>query len=133
MMGKQEQMGPNEYRAILADDHRREGNRANAKYGNRFTEVDGINFHSAKEAQYYGKLKLRIKAKDILKFDRQKEYILKVNGIRVGKYIADYVEYFPGGRVDVVDIKSVVTREIESYKIKKALMLAVFGITIIEK
>lgn len=133
-MGKgTDKMSINQFRALQADNNRRDDNQAGAKYGNRFTLIDGINFHSGKEARYYGKLKLRVLAKDLVRFERQKKYILKVNDVVVAVYIADYVEYFPSGKVEVIDIKSVITREIESYKIKKKLMFAVFGITVIEK
>jgi len=57
-------------------------------------------------------------------------YPLVVNGVQVCEYRADFV-YFDRakGAVSVVDVKGYRTAE---YRIKKALMLAVHGIAIVE-
>lgn len=101
-----------------------------SKYHNVITEVDGIKFQSKKEAEYYGKLKIRKRAGEILDFERQKVYKIFVKGELICKYIADFVVTFPDGIVVVIDVKSVATRKNPVFRIKQKLMQAVLGIKI---
>jgi hypothetical protein len=56
-----------------------------------------------------------------------------VDGKKVGKYVADFVEYFPDGKIQVIDVKSDITRKIPLYLLKKSLMKVCYNIEIIEK
>ena len=105
------------------------------KYGNRKTEVDGILFHSRKEAERWVELRMLENAGEIAGLQRQVPFTL-IKGQRWsdGKkrrdtiYKADFV-YFENGMLTVEDVKGVRT---EAYKLKKALMKDRFNIEIRE-
>jgi hypothetical protein len=100
-----------------------------SKYGAIKTEVDGIVFHSKGEAGRYQELKLLLHAGEITDLHLQEKYELKVAGVLICNYIADFVYETPDGEVVVEDFKGVRT---EAYRLKKKLMLAVHGIEIFE-
>jgi hypothetical protein len=104
-----------------------------AKYRNNKVVVDGIEFDSEKEAARYGVLKLRLKAGDIGMLQLQVVYDLNVNGKRVCRYIADfqYIETATGNTI-VEDVKSVATRKVPVYRLKKKLMKQIHNIEIRE-
>ena len=93
------------------------------KYRNKITVVDGIRFHSKKEANRYCELRMLGIA-----FDRQVKYPLYVNKELICNYVADFV-YKDGDDVVVEDVKGVKTPE---YKLKKKLMKAIYHIEIKE-
>lgn len=129
----QERLTIDQYRKLQERRNEEALRQARQKYGNLRVEVDGIKFQSHKEAKYYGLCKIRVAARDLIKFERQVNYDLAVNGIHITTYRADFVLYYPDGRIEVVDVKSHITAEIPLYKIKKALMKAILGITILER
>jgi len=91
-----------------------------SKYNNKRIRVDGVLFDSKKEADYYGDLKLQLKAGVIKGFCRQPEFILTAG---FGKrkpvtYKADFIVFSLDGTADVIDVKGV---ETEVFKIKKKL------------
>ena len=119
------------------------------KYHNKKTEVDGILFDSRKEADYYIKLKARLRTgqisnlqlqvpfellpsiwKDELKHLKTKDKIVRKCMQKAVNYIADFVytDNSTGAEV-VVDVKGVKTKE---YRLKKKMMLALKGIEITE-
>ena len=107
------------------------------KYHARKVVIDGENYDSQKEAYRHGELKLLERAGEISNLRRQVKYELipaqKIGGKVVERactYIADYV-YEQGGKTVVEDVKSPATRT-EVYKIKKKLMLFVYGIQVRE-
>ena len=92
-----------------------------SKYNNVKQVVDGFKFDSKKESIRY--LELREKQKHgIIKY-------LKINGVKVCKYIADFVYYKHGSGIIVEDVKGVKTA---IYRLKKKLMKAVHKIEIKE-
>jgi hypothetical protein len=99
------------------------------KYKNSKTIVDGHKFDSQKEARYYGTLKMRKLAGEIKDFTLQETYLLDVNNVRIGKYIADFKIIHLNGLFEVVDVKGFKT---PIYNIKKKLMKAIHGIEIKE-
>lgn len=119
------------------------------KYGNKKTEVDGIGFDSRKEAKYYIHLKQLADAGEICNLQMQVKYELipaiweeqivhlKTKDKAVRKcvqravhYIADFVyENSDTGETVVVDVKGMRTKE---YKLKKKMMRAFLGISIVE-
>lgn len=99
------------------------------KYRNKKTVVDGIVFDSRKEANYYGMLKLRLLAKDILSFERQIKMPVSIKGMHVCNYIADFKILHPGGREEVIDVKGIRT---PVYQLKKKLIKAIYNIDITE-
>ncbi len=100
------------------------------KYSNRITVVDGIRFHSKKEADRYGELTYMQKAGEIKHLELQKSFELKVNGVKIGNYRADFYYLDTQNHEWVVeDVKGFHTHV---YRIKKKLMLAVHGVRIRE-
>jgi hypothetical protein len=116
------------------------------KYNNRKTEVNGIVFHSAKEAKRYQELLLLEKAGAIQNLKLQEKFVLiptqrepdstgrtgkPIKGCVIEReisYKADFT-YFENGRTVVEDVKGVKTKE---YIIKRKLMLYIHGIKIKE-
>jgi hypothetical protein len=95
------------------------------KYNATRTEVDGIEFMSAKEAKVYQQLKLCEKAGAIKNLRLQVRYDLSIPT----KYIADFVYIDDRGREIVADAKGCKTPE---YKRKKKYMELQHGIKIVE-
>ena len=98
------------------------------KYNAVRKSVDGLSFHSTGEARRYADLKWLAQAGRITNLRLQVRYPLAVNGIYVTTYTADFV-YLENGTEVVEDFKGHKTPE---YRLKKALMLAVHGVTITE-
>lgn len=103
-----------------------------SKYRNKITELDGIKFHSAKEAKRYSELKLLEKAGEISDLKLQVPYQLiepmRINGkhYRAICYYADFV-YNEKGITVCEDVKGMQT---DIFKIKLRLMKQVHGIDI---
>lgn len=77
------------------------------KYNNHFTRIDGICFHSRKEAERYMELKLLLRAGEIKGFCRQPEFILvegtdEINNIH---YSADFIVFNNDGTYQIEDVK----------------------------
>lgn len=107
------------------------------KYGAKFEIIDGIRFPSKAEAKRYGELKL-LQAGDLVRDLRvHVEFPIMVNEQLICTYEADFVYEGYGLKVSgswewkriVEDVKGMRTRD---YMIKKKLMRAVHGITIME-
>jgi len=119
------------------------------KYRNKKMVVDGIQFDSRREGQYYVKLKLLLAAgeisdlrlqvpyeiipaiyKDEVKHLKTKDKVVRKCVQRATTYVADFVYVDNAtGETKVVDTKGFRTKE---YKLKKKMMLAFNGIDIIE-
>lgn len=95
-----------------------------SKYKNEKTIVDGIQFDSIKEAEYYCKLKILKKAGEIKDFGLQPRFELQPafekNGVKYQPitYVADFVIVNNDGTTDVVDVKGY---ETQVFKIKRKL------------
>lgn len=98
-----------------------------SKYNNRKTTMDGIEFDSAKEANYYLVLKSDKKAGRIKDFELQPKFILqegfKKGGVRFKPitYTADFKIIYNDDSVEVIDTKGVITKE---FAIKRKLFEA---------
>lgn len=107
--------------------------RAN-KYGN--TRVG--KYDSAKEAKVADMLELMKQAADpaerVVKVEHHVrfEVIPKQDGERATHYEADFRVTYADGRVEVIDVKSDITRKEARYVLKRKLMLQVHGIRIKE-
>lgn len=94
------------------------------KYNNIKTVVDGVEFDSIKEAEYYQKLKILKRIGEIKDFGLQPRYELqptfKKNEVthRSITYIADFIITNNDGTTDIIDIKGV---ETQVFKIKQKL------------
>lgn len=102
--------------------------KARAKYRNKKTVVDGIKFDSQREATRYSVLKIMQAAGVISDLRLQVPYTITINGLKICKYVADFV-YIDNGREVVEDVKGMKT---PTYNLKKKLMKAVHGIEIQE-
>ena len=102
-----------------------------SKYKNVITEVDGIKFHSKKEAARWSVLLLLEKAGKISNLERQTTIKLEVNGHLICRYRPDFC-YIENGEKIVEDVKSPATSKEKVFVIKKKLVLAIHGITIRE-
>ncbi len=99
-----------------------------SKYRNVKTQVDGITFHSKKEARRYQDLRLLERAGEIKDLELQPKFLLQVNGMKIATYIADFTYHDKTGEV-VEDVKGVRTA---AYSMKAKLMKAIHGITVKE-
>lgn len=94
------------------------------KYNNQKTIVDGIEFDSKKETDYYIHLKLLKKAGEIKDIGLQQRFVLQPgfekNGVKYQPitYIADFVITNNDGTTEVIDVKGV---ETQVFKIKQKL------------
>jgi hypothetical protein len=100
-----------------------------AKYRNKKTVVDGQAFDSKAEAARYVQLKKMAEANIIFNLQCQTPYDLVVNGVKVCRYVADFVYVDTDGNRIVEDVKGVRTAV---YALKAKLMKACLGITIHE-
>lgn len=102
------------------------------KYGAVKTVVDGITFHSKKEADRYCEMKLLVRAGEISELELQPAFRCVVNGALICTYFADF-RYLDcrHGRV-VEDVKSESTSKDKVYRLKKKLVEALYNITITE-
>ena len=98
------------------------------KYHAQITEADGYTFDSKREAARYGELKLLVAAGEITQLEVHPPFPMEVGGLHIANYVADF-QYTEKGRVVVEDVKGVRT---PVYKLKKKLMLGIYGIEIKE-
>jgi hypothetical protein len=106
--------------------------RSISKYRNRKVMLDGFTFDSVKEADRYEQLRLAQREGSIKELIIHPQFDIKVNGVHICKYIADFSYLSPVTDTRITeDVKSKPTRTM-AYLIKKKLMLAVHGIKIVE-
>ena len=90
------------------------------KYRAVKTVIDGITFHSKKEAERYKILSLLESQGRIDNLRLQPRIALMVNGVKIGHYIADF-QYDMAGKQVIEDVKSKATRT-PIYKLKKKIL-----------
>ena len=100
-----------------------------SKYNAVKTEVDGIIFASKMESNRYLELKMLLRSGIISDLELQKKFELRVNGVLICKYLADFCYLDQSGRQVVEDTKGVRT---PIYSIKAKLMIACHGLRILE-
>jgi len=100
-----------------------------AKYRNVKAEIDGIKFDSIKEGRRYFKLKILKMAGEITDIELQPRFDIIVNGKFCGFYKADFRITWKTGNVTIEDAKGMKTTV---YSLKKKLIEAIYGITIVE-
>lgn len=103
---------------------------ARSKYQAKPTTVDGIKFHSRKEAARYLILKAKRDTGAILDLELQPRFDFTHNGVKLGFYKADfaYTDLLTGERI-VEDVKGMKT---PMYRLKAKMLLAFHGIEILE-
>lgn len=101
-----------------------------SKYGNEKTIIDGIVFHSKREADRYLVLKAMRDAGEIIGLRLQPHLPCDVNGTHVCTYVADFAYTRPGiPRETFEDVKG---HRTALYILKKKLVRACHGIDIEE-
>jgi hypothetical protein len=102
------------------------------KFGNKPVEIDGKKFASKREANRYAELKIMHRIGEIVELECQPRYALTINGVKVGTYVADFrYRTVADGTTVVEDVKSEPTKT-PVYRLKKKLMLALYGIDVKE-
>lgn len=84
------------------------------KYFNKFTEYNGVVFHSKSEADFARSLDLLMHAqgKDrVESWERQIRFPIVVNDERICDYICDFLIRYTDGRKELVEVKGVWTPE----------------------
>jgi len=101
------------------------------KYHNRKTVVDGIAFASKAEARRYLEVMMLQRGGAISQLELQPRFPMVVNNVKVCTYVADF-SYNENGQHVVEDVKSEATCKLPVFRIKKKLMLALYGIDVQE-
>lgn len=106
-----------------------------SKFNNVKVDIDGHNFDSKKEAEFYGQLKIKKNAGLIKDFQMQVRYDIIVNRIMIGKYFLDFLVENNDGSIEYIDIKgkdSKTNKFIKTgvFALKKRLVEAIYGINI---
>lgn len=105
------------------------------KYQNEKVKRGNITFDSKKEAYRWDVLKQMEKNAQLRRLERQVRFECVVNCVKICTYVADftYEERVGGHWFKVIeDVKSEFTKKLPIYRLKKKLVLAVFGINIQE-
>ncbi|RZG63793.1 DUF1064 domain-containing protein [Acinetobacter bouvetii] len=126
-----------EYHAQYAPKAKAKSGRS--KYNAQRIEKDGMKFDSVKEYKRYIELTARMQWGEISELRCQVKFVLapkvKLEGEKRAKpelrYFADFT-YIENGAFVVEDVKSAVTRKLQSYRNKKHLMKTVHDIDIKE-
>lgn len=100
-----------------------------SKYDNTKVWIDGKRFDSKAEGARYWELRQMEQAGEIANLECQPKYVLTVQGVKIGAYVADFRYALPDGTVVVEDVKGVRTA---IYRWKKRHMAAQYGIDVQE-
>jgi len=114
-------MTPEEYKQLIT--------KKKSKYRSKIAEYNGIKFHSQKECSRYKILLMLVEVGQIYDLQLQVKFELKVNGVLIESYIADFTYYDQQSNYIVEDTKGFKTTD---YKRKRKWMKNVFGIEIKE-
>lgn len=94
------------------------------KYHSKTTQVEGVTYHSKKEAAYADELRLRKMAHDIKDWQRQVCIPLNVNGYHIANYYIDFVVEHNDGTLEYVEVKGF---ETDAFRMKWRLFEALFS------
>lgn len=103
-----------------------------SKYRAVKTVVDGIAFPSKKQAKRYVELRDMAHAGVIGDLQMEVPYEVKVNGVKVCEYRADFVYRYDKGLTHYTVVEDVKGFRTPVYKLKKRLVEALYGIKIVE-
>jgi hypothetical protein len=93
------------------------------KFHNRSSEYNGYIYMSALEMRYAVELDWRLKAKEIVSWERQVKLDLQVNGQHMCNYYIDFVEHYPDGSRQFTEIKGA---ETDLWRLKWKIFEATF-------
>jgi hypothetical protein len=103
-----------------------------SKFGNIRTKLDGYTFDSKMEARRYQELKLLHKAGEINGLEVHKVFSLDANGVHICNYEADFCYWVRRGHGIEYVVEDVKGKRTDMYLLKKKLMKALLGISILE-
>ncbi|MEL6678120.1 MAG: DUF1064 domain-containing protein [Pseudomonadota bacterium] len=103
-----------------------------SKYGNHEVTYFGHTFPSKKEGNRYLVLRDMVRRTVIKDLVLHPKFEFVVNGVKVGRYTADFSYRDKSGDLIVEDVKSEATRRARDWPLRRNLMLACFGITVRE-
>lgn len=108
-----------------------------SKYGSTKTEVNGITFDSKWEGQRYRELLLRERMNLIHDLQVHVAFGLHVYSpehkpVRIASLVVDFVYWTDDDQMRCEDTKSAPTRKKESYRLKRKMFEAEYGVEIIE-
>ena len=92
-----------------------------SKYRNRKTVVDGITFDSAAEARRWEVLRMLERTGAVSGLERAVSFPLYVQCVEVGRYVADFVYFWPNRDRVIEDVKGVQTAV---FRLKARIMAA---------
>ena len=95
--------------------------RRRSKFGAVKHVVDGVTYHSKKEAAQAEKLSLRKASGEVISWDRQVRLLFVINEVRIAMYIMDFVVYRADGVVELIEVKGMM---LPDWKIKWRLLEA---------
>lgn len=101
-----------------------------SKYNNKKTVVDGIVFHSRKEAARYIQLKQLQETGAISHLKLQPRFDFKIDGKLMFFYKADFEYCTEHGEVIIEDVKSSFTAKLPIFKLKQKIIEATYGFKI---
>jgi len=93
------------------------------KYGATRQTYGGFSYDSKMEAAYAEELDWLIKAKEVLRWDRQVKLELDVEGVHICNYFIDFRVYYSDGRIEYHEVKGF---ETDVWKIKWKLSHALY-------
>ncbi len=104
------------------------------KYGSQKTIYAGRIYHSKREAEFAKHLEYLKHAHElkdrVVNIQYQVPFVIKVRNVHICKYIADFVVLYGDERQEIIDVKGYRT---DIYKLKKKLVEAQYGITVLER
>lgn len=103
-----------------------------SKFRNQPTVVDGHRFDSKKEAERYGHLRMMEQAGVICDLMIHEAFPLVIHGIDCGAYISDFTYLTETGERVIEDVKSPGTRKLPTYRLKRKMVWALYGLRIQE-
>jgi hypothetical protein len=122
-------MSPDDFRQAI-DNLRYGRKQSKSKYRNKKTpNADGTISDSRKEARIDAQMMLLKNSKNVASVKRKRKFPLVVRDKLICTYICDWEVIYCNGRQEVYDAKGFKT---SVYRLKKKLMEALYGITIIE-
>ena len=80
-------------------------------------------YQSKKEMAYAQELDLRIKAKEVKRWERQVKISLDINGYHIANYYVDFKVWLMNGDIELTEVKGF---ETEIWRLKRKLLEAVY-------
>lgn len=93
------------------------------KYGSKKATYGGYTYHSQLEASYAEMLDWRIKAGEVIKFERQHKISLDINGVHIANYFIDFKVFMADGTEEYHEVKGFAT---DLWRIKWRLTQAIY-------